>query len=81
VVGSAQVRRGAAFLQHGSILLSGSQAIVGTAAGATTLTAALGRSVTFEEVTAAIVAQWGEPLRPSGRQAVRPPVIASLAPR
>lgn len=81
VVGSAQVRRRTAFLQHGSILLSGSQAIVGTGAGDTTLTAALGRSVTFAEVAAAVVEHWGEPLRPSGRQAVRPLVIASAASR
>ena len=81
VVGSAQVRRGAAFLQHGSILLDGSQAVVATSTGETTLARELGRAVTFEEVTAAIVANWGEPLRPSDRQAVRPSDIASLAPR
>jgi lipoate-protein ligase A len=81
VVGSAQVRRGAAFLQHGSILLDGSQAVVATSTGETTLAGELGRAVTFEEVTAAIVANWGEPLRPSGRQAVGPSVIASLAAR
>lgn len=52
LVGSAQVRRGAAFLQHGSILLDGSQG--------TTLRAALGRVVTFEEVTAAIIENWDE---------------------
>jgi len=81
VVGSAQVRRGEAFLQHGSILLDGSQAIVGGSGGETTLARVLGRTVTFEEVTAAVVANWGEPLRPSGGAAVRPPVIASAAPR
>ena len=47
VIGSAQVRRGAAFLQHGSILLDGLQQV-------------LGRPVTFEEVTAAIVAAWAD---------------------
>ncbi len=81
LVGSAQVRRGDAFLQHGSILLDGSQGKVSTGGGETTLAAVLGRAVTFEEVVAAIVANWGEPLSPSGRQAVRPSVIASVAAR
>jgi lipoate-protein ligase A len=81
LVGSAQVRRGDAFLQHGSILLDGSQGKLSTAGGETTLAAVLGRAVTFEEVTAAIEATWGEPLRPSGRQTVRPSDIASLAAR
>jgi len=57
VIGSAQVRRGAAFLQHGSILLDGSTEM----ANATTLRHVLGRPVTFEEITAAILAAWGEP--------------------
>src|SRR2546423_8361943 len=71
LVGSAQVRRGNAFLQHGSILLAGSQP--SALNGGTTLAAVLGRTVTFEEVAAAIVANWGEPLGPSD--------IASLARR
>jgi len=79
LVGSAQVRRGQAFLQHGSILLAGSQP--SALNGETTLAAVLGRTVTFEEVTAAIVAHWGEPLRTPDHQAVRPSVIASAAPR
>ena len=69
VVGSAQVRRGAAFLQHGSILLDGSQDVVaqvsrlaGTASRATTLADALGRPVSFDEVATAIVGSWGEPV-------------------
>jgi lipoate-protein ligase A len=49
VVGSAQARRGRAFLQHGSILLDG---------------AALGRVVSFEEVADAIVAAWPAHLAP-----------------
>jgi len=72
VVGSAQVRRGAAFLQHGSILLDGSQHVVarvsrlpGAGNRATTLSDALGRPVSFEEVAAAIVAAWREDVRPS----------------
>ena len=57
VIGSAQVRRGAAFLQHGSILLDGSN----DTPNATTLRHVLGRPVAFEEVAATIVAAWGEP--------------------
>ena len=79
VVGSAQMRRGAAFLQHGSILLDGSQDVVGQvskvpAAGsrATTLSHALGRPVSFDEVAAAIVSSWGEPVVQSDGPTVRP---------
>ena len=67
VVGSAQVRRGTAFLQHGSILLDGSQEVVRamshqpSAVSETTLAKELGRPVTFDEVAAAIVASWDEP--------------------
>jgi lipoate-protein ligase A len=60
LVGSAQVRRGPAFLQHGSILLDGSQERVGGGTGDTTLRAVLGRTVSFEEVTAAIIENWDE---------------------
>ena len=67
VVGSAQVRRGGAFLQHGSILLDGSQDVVaqvsrlpGAGSRATTLADALGRPVSFDEVATAIVGSWGE---------------------
>jgi lipoate-protein ligase A len=67
VIGSAQVRHGAALLQHGSILLDGSQEIVrqvsrqpSAVRGETTLREALGRPVCFEEVTAAIIRQWGD---------------------
>ena len=65
VVGSAQVREGDAFLQHGSILLDGSQELVrsvtrGTApeGGETTLRALTGRPVSFDEVADAIVSSW-----------------------
>ncbi len=61
LVGSAQVRDGGAFLQHGSVLLSDGQDIVsavtvGTPAlpAATSVSAALGRSVAFAEVARAI---------------------------
>ncbi len=67
LVGSAQVRRGQAFLQHGSILLDGSQAMVqvvsrerGAGSGETTLAAVLGRPVSFEEVADAIIATWSD---------------------
>jgi lipoyl(octanoyl) transferase len=79
VVGSAQVRHGDALLQHGSILLDGAQDVVRAVSrqpsavrGETTLRETLGRPVTFEEVTGAIMATWGEPLVPSGRPAVLP---------
>jgi lipoate-protein ligase A len=84
VVGSAQVRQGDALLQHGSILLGGSQDIVArisrgdpSAPRATSLSAALGRRVAFDEVAAAIEATWladGERWVPADRPSVRPPV-------
>jgi len=65
LVGSAQMRRGAALLQHGSILLAGSQEMIRAvshkpqdASTATTLSAVLGRHVSFAEVADAIVAVW-----------------------
>lgn len=85
VVGSAQVRHGAAFLQHGSILLDGGQDLVtavtrrprsAVASPATTLSAALGRPVTFAEVTGAIVGTWNAPLVPSDSPSVRHFVFA-----
>ena len=63
LVGSAQVRRGDALLQHGSILLDGKQPEPGLE---TTLSAELGRPVSFDEVAQAVVAHW-------------PSVIASVA--
>jgi lipoate-protein ligase A len=71
VIGSAQVRQGRALLQHGSILLDGSQDVLTTVCRtahtaraawvgrrATTLAAALGRQVGFDEVAGAIIAGW-----------------------
>jgi len=79
LVGSAQMRRGDAFLQHGSILLDGSQERVAGGTGETTLTVVVGRPVSFEEITAVIVANWGEALaRPTVR---RTDAVASLAPQ
>ena len=68
VVGSAQRREAGAFLQHGSILLDGSQDVLravsrqpaadGAADAATTLRAVLQRPVGFTEVAEAICAAW-----------------------
>ena len=77
VVGSAQVRLGSAFLQHGSILLGGSQEGIGavsrqpsTISSATSLSRLLGRTVTFDEVADAIVATWT--LAPTPTDSYRP---------
>jgi lipoate-protein ligase A len=78
LVGSAQVRKRDAFLQHGSILLEGTQPGGGAE---TTLARALGRSVFFDEVAAAIIAAWGDPLFRSDSPTIRPSDIASVAPR
>lgn len=72
LIGSAQVRDGDAFLQHGSILLDGSQGRVrgftrgrgarGQSVAAsceTTLAAVLGRPVSFAEVAEAVGRAWG----------------------
>ncbi len=77
LVGSAQLRGGDAFLQHGSILLDGTQP--SSCNGETTLAAVLKRPVSFDEVAAAIVAAWEDPLQPSGRSALSPSGLASLA--
>src|SRR5213592_793838 len=65
LVGSAQVRKGNAFLQHGSILLDGSQEIIAAVSRGssvvsreTTLSSELRRHVSFDEVADAIVAAW-----------------------
>ena len=78
VVGSAQIREGDAFLQHGSILLDGSQELVRSvtrgappAPGETTLRTLAGRPVSFSEVADVIVRTWTP--RPT---ATRPPVTA-----
>ena len=79
VIGSAQVRQGNAFLQHGSILLDGSQDAVlrvsrapGAPVLATTLRSVLGRHVSFDEVAGAILAHWyGGALAEAGDPPVR----------
>ncbi|HET9383793.1 MAG TPA: hypothetical protein VFO67_01505 [Gemmatimonadales bacterium] len=86
LVGSAQVRSGDTFLQHGSILLAGTQEAAGSESGVTTLAGVLGRPVSFEEVASAIIAVWESygpsvpfaPLR-AGCPPVRPSDIASAA--
>lgn len=87
LVGSAQVRQGAAFLQHGSLLLAGSQDLVHRVSRrpapspcATTLAAVLGRAVSFEQVADAIVRAWGEPLTSTAFDRPRPPSTAFADP-
>jgi len=86
VVGSAQVRRGTAFLQHGSILLDGSQDVVRAVSRQspamsreTTLSAKLGRVVTFAEVADAIVASWDEPFGANTPCRPLPPATAHFS--
>jgi len=83
LVGSAQVRDGTAFLQHGSILLDGSQEMVAAvsrkpqaASAATTLSDALGRRVTWEEVAEAIVQTWGDEVTSTALYRPLPPSAA-----
>ena len=79
VIGSAQLRLGCAFLQHGSILLGGTQEMVRAvsrrpcAVNATTLSAALGRPVQFAEVVDAIAASWGDECTATALERPRPP--------
>lgn len=77
VVGSAQRRQGGAFLQHGSVLLDADPVrlrsvfpgVADPLAGVTTLGAALGRAVGFDETVAALRLGFIEtlgPLEPGG---------------
>lgn len=69
LVGSAQLRQGNAFLQHGSLLLEDDQRVISDLsldgaplADAITLSAATGRAVSFAEAAAAVAAElpgWG----------------------
>lgn len=68
VAGSAQLRRDGALLQHGSLLLDGSQTVLdavarrpGAATCHTTIRHALGRPASFEEVAAALLETWCAP--------------------
>src|SRR5881409_1700041 len=83
VVGSAQLRDGAAFLQHGSILLGGSQEMITVvsrkpqaARAATTLSDALGRRVTWDEVAEAIVQTWSDEVPSTAPYRPLPPSTA-----
>lgn len=73
LVGSAQVRQGSAFLQHGSILLEGSQDVVSAVrrqpspvSNHTTVAEILGRPVTFAEVVEVICRTWPNHLTSAG---------------
>jgi lipoate-protein ligase A len=87
LVGSAQVRKGSAFLQHGSILLDGSQEIIATvsqelqvAGAGTTLSTELGRRVTWDEVTGAVVQAWGDDITSTILHLPPKPCFSDLAP-
>jgi lipoate-protein ligase A len=69
LVGSAQVRHGSAFLQHGSILLDIGRNDLADFGTATSLSAVLGRTVTFTEVANAIIAAWDGRLASGGSTA------------
>jgi lipoyl(octanoyl) transferase len=86
LVGSAQVHQRAAFLQHGSLLLDGSQEILRAVSrwplavsGATTLSAVLRRPVSFDEVAEAIVRAWGEAVTPTAPYRPLPPSTAQFS--
>ena len=86
IVGSAQLRHEAALLQHGSLLLSGDQGVVGRvsrgepAPGVEAgLEAVLGRSVAFAEAAEAVAAA-AERWQPGWRRAEDPgPFLAGAA--
>ena len=86
VVGSAQVRHASAFLQHGSILLDGSQEMIQAVSrqpsalnAATSLSAVLGSAVGFDQVATAILDTWGEPLARSAHPPIHPSVFRDPA--
>jgi lipoyl(octanoyl) transferase len=79
LVGSAQVRSGSAFLQHGSILIDAVSNPFADFADATSLTTELGRPVTFDEVANAIIAQWEALGHPTAPYRPVPPVTAPFS--
>lgn len=88
VAGSAQLRQGQAFLQHGSLLLEDDQSLVRGLAGLTgpggaetSLSVALGRSVSFTEAADALAAAAGPLLDSPLHRTTLPPAIATLAER
>ncbi len=78
VLGSAQLARGPAFLQHGSLLLDGSQSVVTAvtrgpppAGGDIALTRVAGRTVGWGEAAEAVVAaagNWHDGWQPAGTE-------------
>jgi lipoyl(octanoyl) transferase len=86
LVGSAQVHQRAAFLQHGSLLLDGSQEIIGAVSrqpsavsAGTTLSAVLRRPVSFDEVAEAILRGWPDPVTSTALDRPRPPSTAPFS--
>ena len=84
VIGSAQLRQGDAFLQHGSVLLEDDQSLVGTLAGleaapGTTLSTVLGRAVGFAEAAHALAATAPDLLGPVRPEAALPAVVTGRA--
>lgn len=85
-VGSAQVRQGDGFLQHGSVLLEDDQSLVGDLAGAPaasgreiTLTEALGRPVGFDDAAAAVRSEWTEWVGADAVAERPPPALDALS--
>ncbi len=74
LLGSAQLRQGSAFLQHGSLLLEDDQSLVAAVtvggsspAGGVTLQQVAGRTIGFVEAASAVVnatRRWGADWRP-----------------
>ncbi len=86
VIGSAQVREGTALLQHGSILLAGSQGVITAvsrkpqaASAATTLSAELRRRITWDEVAEAVVLAWGDDFTSTAPYRPLPPSTAPFS--
>jgi len=85
VIGSAQLRQGNAFLQHGSVLLEDDQALVGILAGYSapreraSLSAGMGRMVGFGEMAQAIVQAAPGLLGPLGDEIALPTSVAARA--
>ena len=88
VVGSAQIRQGTAFLQHGSVLLEDGQQVLrefgapSGAAAAAPLSEILGRRVSFEEAASAVIdaaRAWGGEWRDGNHAELAPMASAHEA--
>ncbi|HUL50505.1 MAG TPA: hypothetical protein VLT79_10870 [Gemmatimonadales bacterium] len=79
LVGSAQLREGTAFLQHGSVLLDIAHQDIVDVRNATSVSRELGRPVGFEEVAQCFLNAWDEPLKPTALVRPRPPSSALFA--